>query len=50
MDCGEEYDFVRVVVESCVFVVLLLKEIEEVFYGDEELCLVKNCIKFGNWE
>ena len=31
-------------------VALSPKEIEESSYGDEELCLVKNCVKSGNWE
>ena len=26
------------------------KEIEEASYNDEELCLVKNCVKSGNWQ
>ena len=25
-------------------------EIEEASYNDEELCLVKNCVRSGNWE
>ena len=50
LDRGEEYDFIRAVVESCVPVALSPKEIEEASYGDEELCLVKNCIRSGNWE
>ena len=48
LDRGEEYDFIRAIVESCVPVAL--KELEEASYGDEELCLVKNCVKSGNWE
>ena len=31
-------------------VALSPKEIEEESYGDEELSLVKNCVKSGNWE
>ena len=31
-------------------VALSPKEIEEASYADEELCLVKNCVKSGNWE
>jgi len=50
LDHGEEYDFIRAVVESCMPVALSPKEIEEVSYGDKELCLVKNCVKSGNWE
>ena len=34
LDRGEEYDFIRVVVESCMPVALSPKEIEEA-YGDE---------------
>ena len=49
LDRGEEYDFIRAVVESCVPVALSPKEIEA-SYGDEELCLVNNCVKSGNWE
>ena len=45
-----EYDFVRAVVESCVPVALSPEEIEEASYNDEELCLVKNCVKSGNWQ
>ena len=37
LDRGEEYDFTRAVVESCMPVALSPKEIEEA-YGDEELC------------
>jgi len=47
---GDEYDFVRAVVESCVPVALSPKEIEEASYNDEELSLVKNCVKSGNWQ
>ena len=50
LDHGEEYDFIRAVVENCIRVALSLKEFEEASYGDEELCLVKNCVKSGNWE
>ena len=50
LDCGEEYNFIRAVVESCIPVALSPKEIEEVSYGDQELSLVKNCVKSGNWE
>ena len=46
----EEYDFVRAVMESCVPVTLIPNEIEEASYSDEELCLVKNCVRSGNWE
>ena len=50
VDHGEEYDFVRAVVESCVPVALTPNEIEEASYNDEELCLVKSCVRSGNWE
>ena len=50
LECGDEYDFVRAVVESCMPVALSPKEIEEASYNDEELCLVKNCVKSGNWQ
>ena len=36
LDCGEEYDFIRAVVESCVPVTLSPKEIEKASYDDEE--------------
>ena len=48
LDRGKEHDFIRAVVESCLPVALSPKEIEEVSYGDEELCLVRNCVKSGN--
>ena len=47
LDHGEEYDFIRAVVENCIRVALSLKEFEEASYGDEELCLVKNCVNLG---
>ena len=50
VDQGEECDFVRAVVESCVPVALTPSEIEEASYNDEELCLVKNYARSGNWE
>ena len=31
-------------------VALSPEEIEEASYNDEELCLVKNCVKSGNWQ
>ena len=31
-------------------VALSQKEIEEASYSNEDLCLVKNCVKSGNWE
>ena len=50
VDHGEKYDFVRAIVESCVPVALSPKEIEEASYNDEELSLVKNCVKSGSWD
>jgi len=50
VDHGEEYDFVRAVMESCVPVAFTPNEIEEASYNDEELCQVKNCVRSGNWE
>ena len=50
LDRGEEYDFIRAIVESCVPVALSPKEIKDAPYGDEELYLVKNCVKSGNWK
>ena len=49
LDRGEEYDFIRAIVESCVPVALSPKEIEEASYADEELCLVMNCISTNTW-
>ena len=49
-DCGEEYDFVRAVVESSVPVALSPREIEEASYDDVELTLVKSYVKSGNWD
>lgn len=49
LDRGEEYNFVRAVVESCVPVALSPKAIEEASYN-EGLCLVKNCVKPVSWE
>ena len=37
LDCGEEYDFIRAVVESCVPVALSPKEMEEAF------TVMRNC-------
>ena len=50
LDCGEEYDFIRAVIESRGPLALSPKEIEEASYSDEELYLVKNCVRSGNWE
>ena len=48
-DGGEEYDFVKTIVENSVPVGLSPREIEEASYNDEELCQVKNCVRSGNW-
>ena len=50
LDRGEDYDFVRAVVESCVPVALTPKEIEQVSFEDAELRQVRNCVMSGNWE
>ena len=50
VDHGEEYDLVRAVVESCVPAALSPKEIEEASYYDEELTIVKSCVRSGNWD
>jgi len=47
LDHGEKYYFVRGVVESQPPVALSQKEIEEVSYNDEELCLGKTCVRPG---
>lgn len=48
VDYVEEYYFVRVVVVDSVFIVILFREIEKVFYNEEELIWVKECVKIGN--
>lgn len=50
VDHGEEYDYVRAIVEDCVPVALSPREIEEASYDDEELTQVKKCVKTGNWD
>ena len=50
VDHGEEYNLVRAVVESCVPAALSPKEIEEASYYDEELTIVKSCVRSGNWD
>lgn len=50
LDRGEDYDFVRAVVESCVPVALTPKEIEQASFEDAELRQVRNCVMSGNWE
>ena len=44
LDRGEDYDFVRAVVESCVPVALTPKEIEQASFEDAELRQVRNCV------
>lgn len=48
VDYVEEYYFVRVVVVDSVFIVILFREIEKVFYNEEELIWVKEYVKIGN--
>ena len=48
LDRGKEHNFIRAVVESCLPVALSPKEIEEVSCSDEELYLVRDCVKSGN--
>ncbi|XP_022788169.1 uncharacterized protein K02A2.6-like [Stylophora pistillata] len=50
VDHGEEYDYVRAIVQDCVSVPLSPREIEEASYNDEELAQVKKCVKTGNWD
>ena len=49
MGTGEEYDWVRAIVENSVPVSLSRKEIERASYDDEELSIVKSCVRSGNW-
>ena len=49
-DGGGKYDFVKTIVENSLPVALSPREIEEASYKDEELCQVKNCVRFGNWK
>ena len=46
---GEEFDYVRVIVENCVPVALSDKEIERASFDDEQLTIVKSCVRSGNW-
>ena len=46
---GEEFDYVKVIVENCVPVALSAKEIEQASFDDEDLSMVKNCVKSGKW-
>ena len=46
---GEEFDWVRAIVENSVPAALTPKEIEQASYDDEELNLVKSCVRSGNW-
>ena len=48
-DKGEEYDWVRAIVENSVPVAPSPKEIEQVSYDDQELSVVKGCVRSGNW-
>ena len=49
-DAGQEYDSVRAIVENCIPMALLAREIEEASYSDAELSQVKGCMRTGNWE
>ena len=49
LDAAEEFDYVRVIVENSVPVALTAKEIERASFDDEELNMVKSCVKSGNW-
>ena len=46
---GEEFDWVRAIVENSVPVALSAKEIEQASYDDEKLSMVKGCVRSGNW-
>ena len=50
MDHGEDYDFVRAIAISCIPVALSPTEIEEASYFDEELTIVKSCVRSGDWD
>ena len=49
LDVGEEFDHVRANVVNRVAVALTAKEIEQVSYDDEELSVVKICVRSGKW-
>lgn len=49
-DHGENYDFVRAVVENSVPVALTPREIERASAEDGELRHIKSCVRSGNWE
>lgn len=49
LDLGEEFDYVRADVVNRVAVALTAKEIEQVSYDDEELSVVKICVRSGKW-
>ena len=50
VDHGEDYDFVRAIAISCIPVALSPTEIEEASYFDEELTIVKSCVRSGDWD
>ena len=45
-----DYDFVRAIAISCIPVALSPTEIEEASYFDEELTIVKSCVRSGDWD
>ena len=49
LDTGEEFDWVRAIVENSIPAALTPKEIERASYDDEELNLDKSCVRSGNW-
>lgn len=49
LDKGEEYDMVWLIVENSVPVALSPKEIGQASCDDEELIIVKSCVRSGNW-
>lgn len=49
MDYREEYDYVSAIVYDCVPVALSPRYIEEAFYDDKDLTLVKKSMRTGNW-
>ena len=49
LDTGEEYDMVWLIVENSAPVALSPKEIGQASCDDEELIIVKSCVRSGNW-
>lgn len=50
VDHGQEYDYVRAIVEGSLPVALSPREIEKVSYDDEELTREKKYVTIGNWD